>query len=249
MNDERRKEAVAVLEKLSREEKDRTSGEDARGQYLADHKLRFSETLALCKRLVPRKESRILDVGQSYFTGLLSDFYESVSTLGFDPSADIGGHRSAATDTRPLPHIQFDLTEARLPDRWPVAERGFDLIVYAETIEHLAIAPEYSLMCLSTLLAENGILLVTTPNAVTFSKRVKFLLGKNPFEQIRFLRENPGHFRELTLDELCAAGRRCGLRPLHRRRVNYYNHGSLLKAFVKNLHPGFRDSLEVAFTR
>jgi hypothetical protein len=185
----------------------------------------------------------------SYFTRLLAAEYESVSTLGFDTTTDIGGHRSPQTDELRLPHITFNLNDSRLVDRWPISERKFDLVVFGETIEHLMVAPEYVMIFLSTLLTPNGILLVTTPNAVTLSKRLKFLCGWNPFEQIRLLGENPGHYREYTLDELVDIGRRCKLSVVYQRHVNFYNQKNIAKLVLKNLLPSLRDALIIAFQR
>jgi 2-polyprenyl-3-methyl-5-hydroxy-6-metoxy-1,4-benzoquinol methylase len=236
-------QARETLEKLRQAEWTWSSSPESAKQYLVDHEVRFRETLALCKQLVPEPDARVLDVGQSYFTKLLSDYYRQVCTIGLDPSIDVGGHRSTETDARDLKHIQYDLNNSAHPESWPLVMGGFDLIVYAETIEHLTIAPEYSMMCLAGLLSPKGILLMTTPNAATFSKRVKIFLGKNPFEMIRLLGNNPGHFREYTLAELSSIAARCNLRVVYAKRKNFYSHNSLLRKVIKNLHPSFRDSL------
>jgi hypothetical protein len=41
-----------------------------------------------------------------------------------------------------------------------------------------------------------------TPNAASLRKRIKLLIGRNPYERIRVDRSNPGHFREYTVNEL-----------------------------------------------
>jgi hypothetical protein len=238
-----------IIQNLKDSEWKYTSSDESRIQYLQDHKNRFEKTISICKNLVPNKKSRILDVGRSYFTGLLSKEYEDVWSIGFGDSVDIGGHRSYETEQCKIQHIEFDLNNSKYLDRWPKVKIYYDLIVYAETIEHLMVAPEYSLLCLSTLLAPKGILLLTTPNAVTFSKRLRLFSGKNPFEQIRLLSENPGHFREYTLDELCAIGSRCNLKICYRQFVNFYNHKDISKIIFKNIIPSFRDSLVVGFKK
>lgn len=152
-------------------------------------------------------------------------------------------------DERHIPHIDFDLNNSRNVDIWWRSDKCYDLIVYAETIEHLTIAPEYSILMLSNMLAPKGVLLLTTPNASTVSKRIKLLYGKNPFEQIRLLSENPGHFREYTLDELCEIGKRCNLTIRYKKLLNFYNHKSLAKIILKNVAPSFRDSLIVVYSK
>ncbi len=226
-----------------------TSSDESRIQYFKDHKERFEKTISICKKLVPNRKSKILDVGRSYFTKLLSDEYENVWSIGFGNLVDIGGHRSIELDECRIKHIEFDLNESKDLDRWPNVEKSYDLIIYAETIEHLAIAPEYSILFLSNLLAPEGILLLTTPNAVTISKRLKLLFGRNPFEKIRLLSQNPGHYREYTLKELREIGTRCKLKVKNQKHVNFYNNNKILKVIFKNLLPSFRDSILIVYER
>ena len=228
MGDDFQKHAQETIQELRRLEWERTSSDESKRQYLIDHEYRFEKTLSFCKQFVPDVQAKVLDIGRSYFTTLLAGEYQTVWTLGLDPIIDKGGHRSPFSDERKFPHITFDLNNARSLESWPRITERFDLIVFAETIEHLTIAPEYPLLFLASLLNSNGILLLTTPNAVTFSKRLKFLCGRNPFEQIRLLSENPGHYREYTLAEMRDIGRRCNLKVVYQHRFNFYNHHSVL---------------------
>jgi 2-polyprenyl-3-methyl-5-hydroxy-6-metoxy-1,4-benzoquinol methylase len=236
-----------IIQDLYHLEWERTSSHKSRSEYLRFHKDRFNKTLLLCKRLMANRQVRVLDVGQSYLTKLLADEYKDVRTIGLDPTTDSGGHRSAVTDERDIPHIKFDLNNSRFPKRWPQLEHRFDLIVYSETIEHLTIAPEYSILFLSTLLTSKGVLLLTTPNAVSISKRLRLLLGENPFEQIRVISENPGHFREYTLSELSDIGCRCKLKVVYKEYINFSKDNNIFKMILKNLYPSFRESLVIAF--
>ncbi len=249
MNKEFIEQARTMLRKMCDEEWKRTSSEESRVQYLKDHRDRFVETLSICRQLVPDNQATVLDVGKSNLTSLLAAEYKHLWTIGLDPTVDTGGHREMPEEAVGIPHIKFDLNDAKFIDQWPSVKKEFSLIVFGETIEHLTIAPEYTILCLSSLLADGGILLITTPNAVTLSKRLKFAVGRNPFEQIRLLGENPGHFREYTLDELCEIGERCNLEVVYRRRVNFYNNKKIRKVILKNLLPSFRDSLVVAFKK
>jgi hypothetical protein len=122
--------------------------------------------------------------------------------------------------------------------------------VYAETLEHLYTAPVYSLAFLSSFLAEKGILLVTTPNAAMIMKRFILLLkGKNPFEQIRLIGENPGHYREYTMKELIDIGAQCQLDHIYAEYINFYSSTNIIYGFLKCLKSTFKDSLVVAFRR
>ena len=92
---------------------------------------------------------------------------------------------------------------------WTLARRAraagmprYDLVVFAEVIEHLHTSPVHTLAFVRGLLADAGVLILQTPNAASLPKRLKLLAGRNPYELIRADGGNPGHFREYTLAEL-----------------------------------------------
>lgn len=202
-----------LLIELRATEHKRTSGIDAAKLYQFLHAYRFEKTFCICKDIISNVNARILDVGPSKLTMLLKSRYANISTLGLDIIKDDGGQRTNETMQLKLPHILYDLNSAKYFDRWPNIKEKFDLIVFAETIEHLAVAPEYAVAFLASLLSEKGILLITTPNAATIMKRLILLLkGKNPYNRIRMLSDNPGHFREYTMKEMIEIGTNCGLK-------------------------------------
>ena len=205
--------AEDTLSRMLEAEKAVTCGEESRRSYLSTHQARFAEIMRLCRRYVPDASARVLDVGRSELTVYLRGFYSNVHTLGFDPGADDGGHRemNAMND---VPHITFDLLRSDRVSEWPDCGR-FDLIVFSEVIEHLSVAPEYTLGLLHALLTEKGVLVCTTPNAAEIAKRLRMLAGRNPYERLRLYAVNPGHIREYTGQELRAIAESVGLRCLH----------------------------------
>jgi hypothetical protein len=181
------------------------------------------KTLGICKSWASRQNIEVLDIGRSPLTGMLAAFYDKVSTLGFPlPGGSETPYPIAGKDGKDVPHIPFDLTRCRFVEEWPDHANRFDLIVYCETIEHMHVAPEFTLMLFAYLLKEGGKLIVTTPNAVRLGNRLRFVLGRNPFERIRFIAENPGHFREYTREELQGMGGEAGLICLRSEVVNMY---------------------------
>lgn len=214
------REAIAALR---RDENSAYAGEDAGRRYLAMHRLRFERTLELCRHWAPSPGLDVLDVGRSPLTGMLAAHYDRVSSLGL-PLADSGEkpYPIPGKDGRELPHIPFDLTRSAEPEAWPEPGGRFDLIVYCETLEHMHIAPEFTLMLFAYLLKPDGVLLATTPNAVRLGNRARFLLGRNPFERIRFESVNPGHFREYTRAELRGMGHIAGLHCLACEAITMY---------------------------
>jgi 2-polyprenyl-3-methyl-5-hydroxy-6-metoxy-1,4-benzoquinol methylase len=250
MKNEKQQQSKILLDKLRERERLRTCGEEAAQRYQIIHYNRFHRTLEICKELVSDPLARVLDVGPSYFTTLLAQEYKDVSTLGLDTMTDHGGHRNASALALALPHVKFELNNSRDIRHWPKVARPFDLIVYAETLEHLHTAPEYSLAFLGSLLTEKGILLVTTPNAAMIMKRLILLLkGKNPYEQIRLIAENPGHYREYTMKELIDIGTRSQLDPVYAEYINFYASTNFIYGFLKCLKSTFKDSFVIAFRR
>lgn len=176
-------------------------------RYWRLHRKRFEWVAAFACRVAPEGNVyRLLDVGNSFQTVLLKELfpYSQVDTIGFYD------HRfSAGEDSR---HFEFDLNDAFYPEKWPASQgEGYDLIVFAEVIEHLYTSPEQALNCLKGLLRPGGRILVQTPNAAALKKRLRLLSGKNPYELIRLERSNPGHFRELTVSDLRRYAKRCEL--------------------------------------
>ncbi|TVR70815.1 MAG: hypothetical protein EA408_10500, partial [Marinilabiliales bacterium] len=127
----------------------------------------------------------------------------------------------------------------------------FDLIVYGDTIEHLYTAPELSLLMLSCMLKPGGIIIVTTPNAVSLRNRITMLSGGNPFERIRYYKGNPGHYREYTKRELKEIGVAASLEVRDCYPVNFYNSGSFKRLIAAPLTalPQLRDSLVAVFEK
>jgi 2-polyprenyl-3-methyl-5-hydroxy-6-metoxy-1,4-benzoquinol methylase len=192
--------AEFTLAQLLEAEKAITCGQESRQTYFALHRARFADLLHLSREYVPDPSARVLDVGRSELTAYLADYYKNIYSMGFDPAVDDGGHREVSSMDR-VPHITFDLLRSDRVSSWPDCGK-FDLIIFSEVIEHLCIAPEYVLAALGSMLTERGILICSTPNAADFAKRVRMVIGRNPYERLRLYAMNPGHVREYTRQEL-----------------------------------------------
>ena len=99
----------------------------------------------------------------------------------------------------------------------------YDLVVFAEVIEHLHTSPVHTLGFVRGLLADAGVLILQTPNAASLPKRLKLLAGRNPYELIRPDGGNPGHFREYTLAELEAYARQARFQVVEVARRFYFD--------------------------
>lgn len=220
--------------------------------YWNYHRRRFSWISMLLNELVAEKRyhgkepTRLLDIGNSYQTLLFEKLFPSmqIDTMGF--LVDRYKPRGK-TD-----HYPYDLNESYREETWPQPKgEKYDFIALMEVIEHLYTAPQLVLKMLSSLLKPDGVLIVQTPNAVALKKRFRLLIGRVPYELIREDRMNPGHFRELSREELCHVAHHGGFYVKGVFMRNYFYDGGWFDRAcdrVSNYLPGdFRSGMTITF--
>jgi 2-polyprenyl-3-methyl-5-hydroxy-6-metoxy-1,4-benzoquinol methylase len=176
---------------ISRYTADAIRGQD-RG-YVAYHAPRYAYVLRLLESLGVGPGTRLLDIGPGMLTELMHHrFGAPVDSLGFGPDRDTPRGR----------HYEFDLNRSQHEAQWRRDLPRYDVVMMGEVIEHLYTAPQLVLAFIRTLVADGGRLIVQTPNAASWQRRVKLALGRNPYEMIRVDPTDPGHFREYTIKEL-----------------------------------------------
>jgi 2-polyprenyl-3-methyl-5-hydroxy-6-metoxy-1,4-benzoquinol methylase len=147
---------------------------------------------------------------------------------------------------------QFDLnhlflnpeSEAQTLSKLP----KFDVICNCEVLEHLYTGPNKSLEFLSKILNPNGVIFIQTPNAVSLRHRILILLGKNPYPLLRPDPNEPGHYREYTLNELKYFIEKADLKLKKAQFYNYFNYFGSKKnkiyKFITRFFPAsFRDGI------
>lgn len=122
-----------------------------------------------------RASLKILDVGCG--TGAMITIplgRKGYRILGIDTDAkSIEAAKSNETDTMHFQCVPLDTLE----------EKNFDVIICSEVLEHLS-DPEALLLSLRNHLADNGILLLTTPNGYGWFEMEKFLYEKLGFRYL-----------------------------------------------------------------
>jgi SAM-dependent methyltransferase len=195
--------------------------------YLAVHAPRYEVLVGKVRELAPGNP-RILVVGAAYEAEELRRLPAVVDSLG------LGDERFP-----PHPgerHVSFDLREAEKPELWPEL-RDYDVVVCAEVIEHLPVTALHPLRLFAAALRPGGWLVLQTPNAARVGNRLLLLAGRNPFEPLREDSTSPGHFREYTIDELLALGRRAGFEVGGWLTADYFVTGSRRNSLVRRLGP------------
>jgi hypothetical protein len=177
-------------------EKSQFSAKSIRGDdcgYVAFHSPRYAFLLQRLDKYNVTSNTKLLDIGPSRLTTLMHEkFRVYPDSLGFGTNTLIDGAR----------HFEFDLNLTQNTNLWMKDLPQYEFVVMAEVIEHLYTAPSLVLSFIKTLLVENGLLIIQTPNAASLPKRLKLLRGHNPYEMLRVDPSDPGHFREYTISEL-----------------------------------------------
>jgi SAM-dependent methyltransferase len=159
--------------------------------YADYHAPRFRYLLALIDRYAP-SGALLLDVGLSPFTDRLRRHVgRPVDSIGLERDEGAPSGRHFHVDLNRVEHASC-----------AVPRRHYGAIVFAEVLEHLHAAPGPVLRFLGDRLDAGGVLILQTPNAASLPKRLKLLVGTQPYEMLRGDARNPGHVREYTLREL-----------------------------------------------
>lgn len=221
---------------------------DEEKAYISYNASRIPRVLNAIGTLLPRipnhgrTGAKILDVGPHFLTELIHVNFPDlvVNTLGFgDPRL----YDTAIVHK----HMPFDLNDAQFKEKWVPFDKH-DMIVISEVIEHLYTSPVRVLSFLRTLLLPGGFILITVPNALAISKRLRMLIGRHPYEMIRESRENPGHFREYTQHELIDAGAKAGFEFVSSWLENYSPSKNMVfnaLTSIVSIFPGLRQGLIV----
>lgn len=185
-------------------------------KYIEFHQYRYQYLLETIYQILDRdtqRSIRILDVGPSFQTVLIRRSFPNatVDTLGYpNPVAPPGPDET---------HIRQDLNNTQKV--WPLKTAMYDLIVFCEVIEHLYTPPDVVLDRFQKALVAGGNIIIQTPNATAIHKRVRMMLGKNPYDLLQ--PSKMGHFREYTRKELQEMLRTAGFHVRSTHMKNYFN--------------------------
>jgi 2-polyprenyl-3-methyl-5-hydroxy-6-metoxy-1,4-benzoquinol methylase len=113
-----------------------------------------------------------------------------------------------------------------------------DVIISECMIEHLK-DPKKFLTIIHSLLKENGILILVTPNIATLLKRLRFIFGKSPLWPVdEFIQDGEnftGHWREYTQDELAFICEQSGFIVEQKYNKNLITKFKGIKSWRKNI--------------
>lgn len=179
-------------------------------EYLAYHRERFFELDNVIVDLLQHThQPRVLDIGMSINSVILNELLPSARIEICDRSDVVIGEK------QPFRLYNADLTDPDL-DRKDLPET-FDLIIFAEVLEHLLANPVRVLKFFLRHLSRTGSLIVTTPNFFSGGnlRALEQLENPQPIFPARLKRgqEMEFHVREYSMSELLLLGEEAGGLP------------------------------------
>ncbi|MGC8622312.1 MAG: class I SAM-dependent methyltransferase, partial [Caldisphaera sp.] len=160
--------------------------------YYLSHRERIMLTLKELEKYVLQNEC-VLNVGVSSIDDLLIEKFKFID-FGLPPSLQ----NLQDGITRNI--VTLDFANSIYPSK------KYDLIIFTEVLEHLMIDDKKVIEALWMMLNENGILLLSVPNALTLKNRLKVIFGKNPYwpksDIVKGVYGGYGHIREYAFSEI-----------------------------------------------
>jgi len=168
-------------------------------EYLVSHKKRFYELCNyVAESIGDRKGLKILDIGTSVNTLILKHLFADQLVV----TADRLGVNFSEKDILPL--LNVDLNDPEL-DFFDFGDR-YDIILFAEILEHLLANPRRVFQFLLKHLTRQGVLILTTPNFFNERNLRALSEGVNPQpiypDYLKRGEENQYHIREYSRSEL-----------------------------------------------
>jgi SAM-dependent methyltransferase len=169
---------------------------------------RFMYTLGLTSDL----KGECLELGSNpYFTTML---LEKFSNLNIQKANYFGNEHSKEEQTQKVffKNIENDEINSIIikfkhfnveVEQFPYKDNCFDVVIFAEIIEHLLNDPCRVLREINRILKDGGILVLTTPNVARLENIAKLIAGDNIYDPYSGYGAYGRHNREYNRHELC----------------------------------------------
>jgi 2-polyprenyl-3-methyl-5-hydroxy-6-metoxy-1,4-benzoquinol methylase len=183
---------------------------------------RSFEVKQLFDRVQP---ASILDIGCGcgFHDKVMADyaFVEMVDAIDYSEQSIL---RAEAT----YPHLKVRRIVADFTTHYP--ERKYDLVVSFQVLEHISNPDEYMNFCVKSC-APQGFVAIVTPNRLRLENRLRRLEGQSP------VLIDVMHYREYSLKELKAIGKKFGLKTYASFGFGFPNYGlpGLKKLSIRQL--------------
>lgn len=176
-------------------------------EYFLFHRNRYEFILDIVKKLKITERESLLDIGSHFLHILLSIKELNYDTYGIDIELFVKLTESRAK-TAGIILRECDLAI----DKVPFEDNFFNVVFCNETLEHLNFHPLKVFKEIQRVLKPGGRVLITTPNLTRLNNRIKFLLGKSIYHNIREDYWAGTHYREYSKNELVYLIKEAGLK-------------------------------------
>jgi 2-polyprenyl-3-methyl-5-hydroxy-6-metoxy-1,4-benzoquinol methylase len=132
-------------------------------------------------------------------------------------------------------NVRFSHADLSDPTWEPPVRAAYDYVLFPEVIEHVPVAPSCLLRNIARAMKPGGVMLLTTPNLLRLSNRIRMLAGRRLFSEFTPEALQIGHVREYTLDEVRTFFQRAGYYIAEARLVNWDlgDYASLIKPLLR----------------
>jgi len=216
-------------------------------KFSGDERWKYVPRQKICVKLIGKmnlpKDSKILDVGcgDGNFLNILKN----------DFKLDCYGVEFSNKLIKECPKT-LKIVKGNVENKIPFSKKFFDVILAFELIEHLCNVDKF-LNESNRVLKNNGLLIITTPNHVSWYNRLLFLIGRQPiFQEVstqdgcvgagfldkyKLTKEPMGHIRNFNYYSITDILRLHGFEIIYYKGVNYEhfpNIISLIDRFFNN---------------
>lgn len=160
--------------------------------HSVNHKRRFARTIQLI--LDQNPYGKLLELGTSELlpmclTVLAPNVQVTVTDFDLTNPETSELEITSGPHTQKFPCYSVDLEKTPLP----ADDESFDYVVCSEVIEHMEIDPMFMLSEINRVLKPGGILILSTPNAVSTHSLTKMVYGIEPYFYMQYNKNGDYH--------------------------------------------------------
>jgi SAM-dependent methyltransferase len=168
---------------------------DESNEYYRLERERYWRSLQLLCELDIKPSESLLEIGGGQLMIIFKQLFGNDCTVG-----DIRSSQGATIKKAGLRFVEYNLINEPPPE----LERGFDVVVLLEVVEHIPFPIYWQMEHVRRILKPNGIVFLTTPNVFRVRNLVRMIAGIDFLDRFEVAEEGRGlgHQLEYSADHL-----------------------------------------------